>query len=812
MTIKHLIRGLQPQLIRTIRTPLSSWSIRTKLIGLFVLIKLLPLLVLAALAWQAYQMLGQQVTDHASHVLQDMRATVQEVGARVTNDSIRQLDMRSREAIERLTTDTARSLADFLYDRDADSHMAALLEPTEAAYRSFLQARVRGVIEHGPWRLAKDGKAWEPVMPDTPDTRAVTPSLPDNQKDFHYRAPERIGNLVRRPLYLEMTFVGLDGQERVKVTTGDLLGSKRRNVADPANTYVKAETYFRHLDALAPNQIYVSGVIGAYRPSPIIGMYTPERARTAGIPFEPEKAAYAGKENPVGLRFKGLIRWAKPVIRDGKKIGYVTLALDHTHIRQFSDHLMPNQERYTAIPDAANGNYAFIWDYNGKNIAHPRHHSIPGYDPATGKPVPPWLEEDMYQRMRSSGLPSDIFLAQQAPYFEQSQKKRQSSEQMRLGQVALDCRYVNSAPQCAGWRDLAQHGGSGSFVILWSGLWKLTTAAAIPYFTGQYGNTPAGFGWVTIGANVDEFHKPATDTKAQIDALIATRDRSLQQKLIELDGKIRQELQAMTLRLSWSTAIMMIGVIAIAIWMASAITRRITILVAGLRRFQEGDYDQRLIPRSQDEIGQVALAFNTMAETVRNSVTELSQARDELEQRVAARTVELSAANAALERQATTDELTGAYNRRYFIEVGQREIARWQRQHQPLALIMLDIDHFKKINDCYGHAMGDTVLRQVAAICQQNMREYDCFARIGGEEFVVLQPYTGILAAAEVAERIRNAVQQQAFATEHGTITITLSAGIAALADVAMSLESLLAAADAALYRAKSAGRNQVAT
>jgi diguanylate cyclase (GGDEF)-like protein len=807
MAIKSLIHHLSARLSGSC---LSTLSIRTKLIGLFVLIKLLPLLVLAFLAWQAYQILGKQVVDHAGEILQDMRATVQEVGTRVTNDSIRQLDVRSREAIERLTTDTARSLADFLYDRDADSRTAALLEPTEAAYRAFLQGRVRGAIEHGPWRLAEDGKSWEPAVPDKLGFPVVTASLPDNQKDFHYRPPERIGKLARRPLYLEMTFIGLDGRERVKVTTGRLLGVGLRNVADPANTFVKAETYFSHLGTLAPNQIYVSDVIGAYRPSPIIGAYTPERAKAAGIPFEPEKAAYAGKENPVGRRFEGLIRWATPVVRGGKKIGYVTLALDHTHIRQFTDHLIPNEERYTAIPDAANGNYAFLWDYNGRSIAHPRDYSIPGYDPATGKPVPPWLEEDMHGRMLASGLPSHVFLARQAPYFEQSQQKRQSREQMRLGQIALDCRYLNSAPQCAGWHNLTQDGGSGSFVILWSGLWKLTTAAAIPYFTGQYGTTPAGFGWVTIGANVDEFHKSATETKARIDALVATRDRSLQQKLVELDDKVREELQAMTLRLSWSTALMMIAVIAIAIWMASVITSRITALVSGLRRFKEGDYDQHLLPKSQDEIGQVMRAFNSMAETVRKSVTELSQARDELEQRVTLRTAELREANAALERLATTDELTGAYNRRHFIETGQREIVRSQRQGQPLSLIMLDIDHFKNINDCYGHAMGDTVLRQVAAIFKQNVREYDCFARIGGEEFVVLQPDTSILAATAIAERIRSAVEQETFMTEHGAISITLSAGIAVLDASPMSLEALMAIADEALYRAKSAGRNQV--
>lgn len=808
MELKNRIRRLHPSLNHSW---FLRWSIRTKLISLFVLIKVLPLLALALLAWHAYHSLGDQVTRHAGAIIQDMRATVQEVGTRVTNDSIRQLDLRSRESIERLTTDTARNLAAFLYDRDADIRTAAALEPSEAVYRSFLEGRVRGVTSHGPWRLAEKGDAWEPADREAEPQPTVTASLPDNETDFNYRPPERLGQMAQRPLYLEMTFVDLDGNERFKVTTGRLVLPGKRNVADPANTYIKAETYFKHLAGLNPDQIYVSSVIGPYRPTTLIGPYTPARAQAAGIPFEPEKVAYAGKENPLGLRFEGLIRWAKPVLRDGKKIGYVTLALDHTHIRQFSDRLVPTEERYTAIPDAASGNYAFIWDYLGRSISHPRDHSIPGYDPATGKPVTPWLEEGVYQRMKASGLPSEEFLAQQAPYFEQSQKKKLSAEQMRLGQVALDCRYLNAAPQCKGWHDLTQHGGSGSFMIQWSGLWKLTTAAAIPYYTGQYGSTKAGFGWVTIGANVNEFHKAATETKEQIDALIAARDQSLQSKLAELKAKVADELRAMTWSLAVSTAAMILAVIAIAVWMASVLTRRVTDLVTGLRRFQEGHYEQRLKPRSHDELGQVSVAFNNMADTVRHSLVALLKARDELEQRVEERTKALQEANEALTRQAITDDLTGAHNRRYLTDFAAREIAHWERHGKPLALIMFDIDHFKKVNDQHGHAAGDIVLRQVASICQETVREYDCFARMGGEEFVILQPGAGIDQARALAERIRQAVESQVFITPQGPVTVTLSAGIAVLAEMPMTLDALLLAADEALYRAKSAGRNQVA-
>ena len=90
----------------------------------------------------------------------------------------------------------------------------------------------------------------------------------------------------------------------------------------------------------------------------------------------------------------------------------------------------------------------------------------------------------------------------------------QNMKQLKeLGNVGLDCRYLNFAPQCEGWMQVTQNGGYGSFVINWSGVWKLTTAAAIPYYTGQYANSKRGFGFVTIGASVDDFHAAANETK-----------------------------------------------------------------------------------------------------------------------------------------------------------------------------------------------------------------------------------------------------------------------------------------------------------
>jgi hypothetical protein len=101
-----------------------------------------------------------------------------------------------------------------------------------------------------------------------------------------------------------------------------------------------------------------------------------------------------------------------PVVKNGRITGYVTLALDHDHIRQFSDRLMPTEERYTPIADAIKGNYAFLWDYKSRAISHPRDYFIVGYDPQTGLPATPWMDEELYNEWQASGKPSHEFLAE----------------------------------------------------------------------------------------------------------------------------------------------------------------------------------------------------------------------------------------------------------------------------------------------------------------------------------------------------------------------------------------------------------------
>lgn len=159
---------------------------------------------------------------------------------------------------------------------------------------------------------------------------------------------------------------------------------------------------------------------------------------------------------------------------------------------------------------------------------------------------------------------------------------------------------------------------------------------------------------------------------------------------------------------------------------------------------------------------------------------------------------------------ATHDALTDLYNRRHFIELADNEIARAIRHRRPLSLCILDVDLFKPVNDRYGHISGDEVLRQIAALLRAHARNDDVTARIGGEEFALLLPECDAEAARVLAERLREAVAATLFSPGGEPQHITISIGIAELAAGRDARPALMAAADAALYRAKSEGRNQV--
>lgn len=183
-------------------------------------------------------------------------------------------------------------------------------------------------------------------------------------------------------------------------------------------------------------------------------------------------------------------------------------------------------------------------------------------------------------------------------------------------------------------------------------------------------------------------------------------------------------------------------------------------------------------------------------------ISEIKALNAELEARVAMRTAEL-------EKLAMLDALTGAGNRRHLEQRFDAELAICRRDVKPLALVIFDLDHFKKVNDTWGHPAGDLVLQKVVQVAKDLLRPSDFLARIGGEEFVMLLPGANLTSAQMIAERIRAAIAAQDIEIGQKSINITASFGITGV-DLAQPLESSCAQADAALYRAKHAGRNQI--
>ena len=904
-------------------------SIRSKLIGIFVLIKVVPLLLLAAFAWYAARELGASVADQSARMADTMLEAIKSVGETVTRDSAQALDDRSREAIERLTTDTARAIANFLHDRDGDILQAADLKPSEGVYRSFIASHQRLMFDHGPWRLADDGSHWEPVVGSAaglPPGNENNAPLPDNARGFHVRPPEEMGRPVRRPLFVEMTFVGTDGKEKVKATDGNPTHSQAlADVRDRLQTFAKAETYWPELLKLKPGDIYVSDVVGAYVGSRVIGPYTPAAASKAGVPYAPEQSAYAGAENPVGRRFQGIIRWATPVERNGRIIGYVTLALNHDHLRQFTDRIVPTEKRYTSITDASQGNYAFLWDHRSRAISHPRDYFIAGYNAKSGLPEASWLDQSLYDAWRASGMAWSDFLARTPPFLDPSLKKVPAQAQVKDGTIALDCRYLNFAPQCQGFDQLTRNGGSGSFVIYFNGLWKLTTAAAIPYHTGQYRNDPRGFGFVTIGANIDAFHAAATESAQRIAGTIAHNDQEFAERRDQITRDIGNHMSMTTSGLILSTCLLVGLVILIAIWMADKLTSRITTMIAGMRRFQDGEFGHRLSAKSDDEMGLLANSFNQMADIVDRTFDEM---RNELEMRrkaeqqlrIAATAFECregifvtdargvilqvnrafteisgydasevvgqtprvlksgrhddqfytnmweSIANSGVwegeiwdrrksgdiypkwltitavkdedgvvtnyvatntditARKASEEEirylafydpLTQLPNRRLLTDRLTKALGTSARSERHGALLFVDMDNFKALNDTLGHHTGDILLQQVAERLSKAVRATDTVARLGGDEFVVLLEELSARSseAATQAELVGNKILtslNQGYHIIGHDYRITPSIGITLFLGRRDSIDDLLKQADIAMYQAKGAGRNTV--
>lgn len=173
-------------------------------------------------------------------------------------------------------------------------------------------------------------------------------------------------------------------------------------------------------------------------------------------------------------------------------------------------------------------------------------------------------------------------------------------------------------------------------------------------------------------------------------------------------------------------------------------------------------------------------------------------------------TEQIEAGNRELQQLTTTDELTRLPNRRQLFEFGERELVRAQRFGHPYALIIFDIDHFKRINEVYGQAVGDSVLVALAPVVQNNLRDTDLVARYGDDEFVITLPETNLAASCEVAERIRKTLAETPITAGGAFHQLTISLGAAEMTAETRRFEDLIGAADNAMSKAKQAGRNRI--
>ena len=191
-------------------------------------------------------------------------------------------------------------------------------------------------------------------------------------------------------------------------------------------------------------------------------------------------------------------------------------------------------------------------------------------------------------------------------------------------------------------------------------------------------------------------------------------------------------------------------------------------------------------------------------------LSQLGAALDEMAERLEAHDRELKGALAELQRQAFTDALTGLYNRRFFWDALTRRIAEFKRKPEPFCVILLDIDHFKRVNDTWGHEAGDYVLREIGSLITASIRESDIAARYGGEEFSILLPDATSETAAERAESLRREIRESELSYAGQPIKVTVSLGVTECDGVAISPSDIMNAADAAMYRAKARGRDRV--
>jgi len=282
----------------------------------------------------------------------------------------------------------------------------------------------------------------------------------------------------------------------------------------------------------------------------------------------------------------------------------------------------------------------------------------------------------------------------------------------------------------------------------------------------------------------------------------------LEQKVLHYSRQMQKKINLSIFESLLSMLLFLVLFLPLAYSMALHISRPIIDLTKRAEELSKGNFTPQCIgtDNRKDELGMLERSFNKMSENLQNSYNKLEVYNLQLEQMVQSRTAELEDKNIKLEKLSVTDSLTQLYNRVKLDEVFTEQVHASIRYNTPFSILLCDVDLFKKVNDNFGHLIGDKILAETAKILNETIRETDIIGRWGGEEFLVICRETDKENALQLAQRLRIAVESHRFiSNQRQTISIGVSSFMPKDSDL-----SMLARADRALYSAKSSGRNCV--